>query len=155
MDYLFFTRKNGDIDSMENIVDLDTDEKRRVFIGDDEAVNFEIINSDNLPISAKWDGEKYISNINPQIALRDQRDLDLMSVTVEINGNEIWANPTEEQNISGRLRQMELAGADTCKWIQGDSIYPLTKAELEKVLTDGTEKCAKIFDDYIEAVEAL
>ena len=86
--------------------------------------------------------------------LKDQRDLALMSVTVEINGNEIWANPTEEQNISGRLRQMELAGADTCKWIQGDLIYPLTKAELEKILTDGTEKCAKIFDDYIEAVEA-
>jgi len=87
--------------------------------------------------------------------LKDQRDLALMSVTVKINGNEIWANPTEEQNISGRLRQMELAGADTCKWIQGDSIYPLTKAELESVLSSGTAQCAQIFDDYIEAVEAL
>ena len=88
-------------------------------------------------------------------ALKDQKDIDLMSVTVEINGNEIWANPTEEQNISGRLRQMEVTGALTCKWIQGEDIYTLTKEELAQVLAEGTAQCSQIFDDYIAAMEAI
>ena len=87
--------------------------------------------------------------------LRDQRNQALMSVVVLIDGNEIWANPTEEQNISGRIRQMELAGETSCKWIQGDNVYPITKAQLEEVLASGTAQCAKIYDDYIAAVEAL
>ena len=87
--------------------------------------------------------------------LRDQRNQALMSVVVLVDGNEIWANPTEEQNISGRIRQMELAGETSCKWIQGDNVYPITKAQLEEVLSSGTAQCAKIYDDYIAAVEAL
>jgi hypothetical protein len=92
---------------------------------------------------------------DPINALRAKRDSDLASVVVNINGVNIWANPREEQNISGRLRQMDISGATECKWVQGSDIYLLTKSELETVLVSGTTQCAKIYDDYIAALEAL
>ena len=88
-------------------------------------------------------------------ALKDQRDIDLASVKVPINGVDIWADPREEQNIIGRLRAMESAGDESCKWIQGSDVYVLTKAELEQVLAEGTATCAAIYDAYIIAVELV
>ena len=155
MNWLFFTRSNGDIDSMENRVDLDTDEKRRVFIGDDVATNFEIIEDGNLPINAKWDGEKYISNIDPTIALKEKRDIDLMSVTVEINGHIIKANPTEEQNLRGAINALEYSGDASCKWRQDGVTYAFTLAEFNFILSEATKKCAVIYNTWIEAEDAL
>lgn len=96
-----------------------------------------------------FDRRKAIEN------LKHQRDLALLGVVVDINGVDIWANPTEEQNILGRIRLMEDEGGNVCKWIQGDNIYTLTLDDLKTVYSEGTKTCSKIYDDYITAVEAL
>ena len=87
--------------------------------------------------------------------LKNARNLALSQVIVLIGDKEVWADPDNEQNITGRIRQMELAGQASCKWIQGDDVFVLTLTELQTVLSEGTAKCAKIFDDYIAAIEAL
>jgi hypothetical protein len=61
MNFLYFTRSNNDIDSMPNNATLDTDQKRKDFIGDQEAYNFSTQEGCMNPI---WDGEKYITDIN-------------------------------------------------------------------------------------------
>ena len=105
-----------------------------------------------------WDGSKYIDSDpsrDAREALRNARNAALATVTVGIGDHEVWAGPGNEQNITGRVRQMEADGQDSCKWIQGDEIFILTLTELHTVLSKGTAKCAKIFDDYIAAIEAL
>jgi len=99
------------------------------------------------------------SGISPEeqikINLKAARNKALSEVTVTVGGKVIWANPTEEQNIAGKIREMELEGKADCKWIQGYIVYTLTLAELKQVLEEGTKKCALIYDDYIAAIEAL
>ena len=61
MNWLYFTRSNGDVDSMPNNTTLTTIAKKRAFIGDDGATNFQAITTEDAPKNAKWDGDKYIS----------------------------------------------------------------------------------------------
>ena len=155
MNWLFFTRKNGDIDSMLNDIELDTDEERRAFIGDGSAINFEVISSENVPSNPKWDGEKYVSYIDPTIALKEKRDIDLMSVTVEINGHIIKANPMEEQNLRGAINALEYSGDASCKWRQDGVTYVFTLAEFNFILSEATKKCAVIYHTWIDAEDLL
>jgi len=90
-----------------------------------------------------------------RINLKRARNKSLSEVTVTVDRKVIWANPTEEQNIAGKIREMELEGKVDCKWIQGYTIHTLTLNELKEVLEEGTKKCAQIYDDYIAAIEAL
>ena len=90
-----------------------------------------------------------------RINLKNARNKSLSEVTVTVGGKVIWANPTEEQNIAGKIREMETDGKTDCKWIQGYTVYTLTLAELKEVLEEGTKQCAQIYDDYIAAIEAL
>jgi hypothetical protein len=90
-----------------------------------------------------------------KINLKLARNKSLSEVTVTVGGKVIWANPAEEQNIRGKIFDMEEESQTTCKWIQGFNIYELTLDELKTVLKEGTRKCAVIYDDYIAAIEAL
>lgn len=87
--------------------------------------------------------------------IKTQRDISLSQVVVNVSGADIWANPSEEQNISGKIREMESLGKSSCKWIQGTVVHQITLEELKTVHLEGTKKCAQIFDDYIAAIEAL
>lgn len=58
--WLYFTRSDGQIDSMPNNAELDTADKRRAFIGDSGANRFSI--QDGCGINPIWDGSKYISD---------------------------------------------------------------------------------------------
>lgn len=60
MKYLFFTRSNGDIDSMPNDPKLTTLAKRKAFIGDSGASRFQIVDASAIPKNPKWDGSKYV-----------------------------------------------------------------------------------------------
>jgi hypothetical protein len=93
--------------------------------------------------------------VPPEVLLKTQRDIDLMSVVVEINGDAIKANPTEQQNLEGRQRQMTLDSQATCKWRQDGVSYVLTIADFQTILDSGTKQCAAIYDVWIEALEAL
>lgn len=154
MNWLFFTRSNGDVDCRPNSSELDTLDNRRAIIGDLGAHNFEVINDSQVPKNANWVIDKYISAPDKK-SLKAARDIALMNVVVNVDGNDIWANPTEEQNITGRIRHMDATGASDCKWVQGFDVYVLTKAQLETVLASGTAQCSQIYDDYIAAIEAL
>ena len=118
---------------------------------------FVVENGEPRPITAQEEADMDAEEAKATALsdLKSQRDADLMSVVVTINGNDIWANPTEEQNILGRIRQMETAGLTSCKWIQGEAVFNVTKTELEQVLAEGTAQCSDIYDAYITAVEAL
>ncbi len=78
MNWLFYTKSNGDISSMPNNPALDTDAQKRAFLGDDGANNFEIISNDDLLRHPTWDGEKYISGIGSKQEERDWRDTELL-----------------------------------------------------------------------------
>lgn len=156
--WLFFTRSNSDIDSMIHQPALTTIAKKREFIGDAGATNFEVVEDDDTVKNPEWDGEKYIDsdpNSGAKKVLKSLRNTALSTVIVLIGEKEVWAGPGNEQNITGRIRQMELDSQASCDWIQGDDIFELTLTELKTVLSEGTAKCAKIFDDYITAIKAL
>lgn len=90
-----------------------------------------------------------------RLTARATRNAALATVTVNINGVDVWASPADEQNIVGRIREMEANTKTECKWVQGADIFILTLDELKNVLAMGTDKCAGIFDDYIATLEAL
>ncbi|NRA94142.1 MAG: hypothetical protein HRU26_15940, partial [Psychroserpens sp.] len=74
---------------------------------------------------------------------------------VELNGKTFWADPESEQNFSGRIRDMEIKGLSTTKWIQGEEIFEVTLDELKQVVIEGTKLNAAHWDEYISAVESL
>lgn len=93
-------------------------------------------------------------------ALTDARDLALDAISVEINGVNIWATPSVEQDICGRLRSMGARSQASTSWIQRDAqgipqTYTMTLAELQSVCDQGTEQGAVIWDQYILDVQAV
>ena len=58
--WLYFTRSDGQVDSMPNNPKLDNSEKRREFIGDQESYRFSV--QDGCGKHPVWNGSKYISD---------------------------------------------------------------------------------------------
>ena len=87
--------------------------------------------------------------------LKEKLYRDMSETTVEVNGKIVWADPDSEQNVSGRIREMELNGRSQTKWAQGNDIFILTLDDLKEVYAEGTKKNAALWDDYISALEAL
>ena len=87
--------------------------------------------------------------------LKEQLIKDMSQVTVAVNGKVFWADPESEQNVAGRIREMESRGKNTTKWAQGLDIFDVTLDELKTVLDEGTKKNADLWDAYILQVENL
>ena len=87
--------------------------------------------------------------------LKQVRNKKMSETVVELNGKTFWADPGSEQNFSGRIREMEIKGLTSTKWIQGEDIFEVTLDELKQVVTEGTKLNAAHWDEYINAVEAL
>lgn len=87
--------------------------------------------------------------------LKQIRNEKTSQTVVELNGKTFWADPESEQNFYGRIRDMEIKGLTTTKWIQGEEIFEVTLDELKQVVVEGTKLNAAHWDEYINAVEAL
>ena len=94
MSWLFFTKGNGEVSSMPNILSLKTKAQRRKFIGDPLVDRFQVISNDKAPICPKWDGSKYITDSTEQAKrLQEKTDTEerailLRNLSKVINGLE-------------------------------------------------------------------
>jgi hypothetical protein len=143
MNFLFFTRSNGDIDNMPNREEHDTEAKRIAFIGDDGASNFQVIASDSIPKKPKWDGEKYVSDtvkINAEAAQVALKQL--------IAGRDSVAYaPVEHLGLTWEYNSLfENAGnrSKSRQWIsKNDKVKNLSAQDCKAI--------ADLFDDQVQA----
>lgn len=155
--WLYFTRHDGQVDSMPDNPKLDNSEKRKEFIGDAGASRFSVQNGcGKYPI---WDGSKYISDpdmirINSKQNLKAKRDEELNAITVKVNGKVFQSRKSDELNF--RLVLSTMADGDTEEWIlDDDSITEVTKAELQEAYLKGLAEGKRIFAEYKKALKEL
>jgi hypothetical protein len=120
------------------------------------------INGERVKLKASEVEEIKAKELENQPTLEERRKelkeklFEDMSLTiVEINSKTFWADPASEQNFSGRIREMELSGKTSTKWIQGKDIFEVTLDELKAVVAEGTKINAALWDKFIEDVEKL
>lgn len=146
MDFLYFTRSNGDVDSMENNPDLIDLYSRREFIGDQGAGNFVVMSNRNI-IYPVFNGTTYVSNSttkNQKIAnIKNKRDTARSYITVSYDSKE-WSFSRENMIDFG----MKIARGRDFIWVADDrSQVNLTISKAEDIAKKVDDLLTKIFFD--------
>lgn len=146
MNYLFFTRSNGDVDCMpfdEPIsLELTTMAKKRKFIGDAGATNFKIFEESNCPINAILGNGDYVTN--PKDDLKKTRSEDAyLPVEYPANSGRFW-----QYNIKFALAALR---PESRRWKTLDNKWKLlTPADMSAIADLFAAQEQSAYDAYID-----
>jgi len=148
MKFLFFTRSNGDIDSMPNNLELITLAERRAAVGDSGADNFQVLEDPNLR-NPYFNGSEYVSNLASDI--KKQRDIDMANITITHNSKSWSFSPIDMSRFESKIAR----GRDFIWKADDGSKITLTSTQAENMAVKVDDAATQVFFDAEAAIAAL
>lgn len=148
MEYLFFTRSNGDVDSMPNDPSLVGQAERRAAVGDAGADDFQVLEDPSLK-SPTFNGSEYVSNL--VAGIKKQRDLDMANVTVSHNSKSWSFGPVDMSRFESKISR----GRDFIWKADDGSHTTITPTQAQNIALKVDDVLTAIFFDSETAIAAL